>query len=105
MYTCSGAESTLKLGVYFHIFPNFLAISESGGVTNFECKVWTKKVRLLAIFYRQFNSFYSIFQNFFDDFFCISPHFSKSLPPKINTPGFGTPVHMHDFVYYSITPN
>ena len=29
----SGAESTLKVGVYFNIFPNFLAISESGGVT------------------------------------------------------------------------
>ena len=26
----SGAESTLKVGVYFNIFPNFLAISESG---------------------------------------------------------------------------
>ena len=32
--TCnSGAESTLKVGVYFNIFPNFLATSESGGVT------------------------------------------------------------------------
>ena len=29
----SGAESTLKVGVYFNIFPNFLAITESGGVT------------------------------------------------------------------------
>ena len=26
-----GAESTLKVGVYFNMFPNFLAISESGG--------------------------------------------------------------------------
>ena len=26
----SGAESTLKVGVYFNIFPNFLAISERG---------------------------------------------------------------------------
>ena len=29
----SGAESTLKVGVYFNIFPIFLPISESGGVT------------------------------------------------------------------------
>ena len=29
----SGAESTLKVGVFFNIFHNFLAISESGGVT------------------------------------------------------------------------
>ena len=27
----SGAESTLKVGVYFNIFPIFLPISESGG--------------------------------------------------------------------------
>ena len=27
----SGAESTVKVGVYFNIFPNFSAISESGG--------------------------------------------------------------------------
>ena len=29
----SGTESTLKVGVYFDIFPIFLPISESGGVT------------------------------------------------------------------------
>ena len=31
----SGAESTLKVGVYyyFNIFPNFLPISKSGGAT------------------------------------------------------------------------
>ena len=29
----SSAESTLKVGVYFNIFPIFLPISESGGVT------------------------------------------------------------------------
>ena len=33
MYIISGAESTLKVGVYFNIFPIFLPISESGGVT------------------------------------------------------------------------
>ena len=32
-HSASSAESTLKVGVYFNIFPNFLAISESGGVT------------------------------------------------------------------------
>ena len=34
-YRCgsSSAESTLKVGAYFNIFPNFLAISESGGIT------------------------------------------------------------------------
>ena len=31
MYIVSGAESTLKVGVYFNIFPNFLPISESEG--------------------------------------------------------------------------
>ena len=56
MYSVSGAESTLKVGMYFNIFPIFLPISESGGVTKsrpidpflcdisiFKCKVWTKK--------------------------------------------------------------
>ena len=49
----SGAESTLKVGVYFNIFPNFLPISESGGVTKsrpidpiFEGNIWTKSVQI-----------------------------------------------------------
>ena len=33
LHAASGAESSLKVGVYFNIFPNFLAISESGGAT------------------------------------------------------------------------
>ena len=32
-YTISGAESTLKVWVYFNIFPNFVAFQKVGGVT------------------------------------------------------------------------
>ena len=31
IHSGSGAESTLKVGVYFNIFPILLPISESGG--------------------------------------------------------------------------
>ena len=55
----SGAESTLNVGVYFSIFPNFLAITESGGVL---CnKIWcSHKIRVVTKSELSQNTVYSI---------------------------------------------
>ena len=97
--TSSGAESTLKVGVYFNIFPNLLPISESGGITKsrpidpffdviylflnvrFEQKVFEFTVfgchhlRFVCIIWYFLPStqsfFHSISLNFFDDLFFL----------------------------------